>query len=88
MSIYDGLKPIDLSHIHTYELASRPSKVTVADFANPTGEDSSLSDFLATLPNILAVRSLRELAQMIRRAKDLGKPIIWGFGGHVVKTGK
>jgi hypothetical protein len=23
----------------------------------------------------------------IRRARDLGKPIIWGIGGHVIKTG-
>ena len=28
MSIYDGIGPIDLSLINTYELASRPSKVT------------------------------------------------------------
>ncbi|MGH9900621.1 MAG: hypothetical protein ACRD68_02155, partial [Pyrinomonadaceae bacterium] len=46
-----------------------------------------LKDFLGTLPNILAVRSLRELAAQMRRARSLGRPIIWGVGGHVVKTG-
>ncbi|MBK6751911.1 MAG: hypothetical protein IPG67_18455 [Acidobacteria bacterium] len=87
MSIYDQIQPIDLSKIHTYELASRPSKVTVADFAEPVADAESLAGFLAKLPDILAVKSLREVAAAIRRAKDLGKPVIWGIGGHVVKTG-
>lgn len=87
MSIYTDLEPIDLDLIKTYELASRPSKVTVDDFAKPPSADDSIAEFLAKLPNILAVRSMRELACQIRRARDLGKPIIWGFGGHVVKTG-
>jgi hypothetical protein len=86
MSIYD-LQPINLDKVTTYPLASRPSKVTVKDFATPVTEDSSLSDYLASLPNILAVQSLRDLATQIRRARDLGKPIIWGLGGHVIKTG-
>jgi hypothetical protein len=30
---------------------------------------------------------LREIAGQIRRAADLQKPIIWGIGGHIVKTG-
>ena len=87
MSIYEKTKPIDLTEINTYELTSRPSKVTVADFAVPVGEEDSVRDFLGKLPDILAVRNLREIAVAIRRAKKLGKPIIWGIGGHVVKTG-
>src|SRR4051812_43912385 len=87
MSIYQDLQPIDLDHVTTYPLASRSSKVTVADFGKTVGEDSSLRDYLDSLPNILAVQSLRELATEIRRAKSLSKPIIWGIGGHVIKTG-
>ncbi len=87
MSIYESLESINLSEISTYELGSRPSKVTTADFASPIGEADSLRDFLDKLPDILAVKSLREVAAQIRRAKALGKPIIWGIGGHVVKTG-
>src|SRR5436190_6909876 len=87
MSIYDDLQPISLHNVRTYPLASRPSKVTVADFAKPVTEDSSLRDYLASLSNILAVHSVRELAARMRRAKSLNKPIIWGIGGHVIKTG-
>ena len=86
-SIYEDLKPISLDEVSTYPLASRQSKVTVTDFATPVTEHSSLNHYLASLPNILAVQTLRELATHIRRARNLGKPIIWGIGGHVIKTG-
>ena len=46
MSIYENVKPIDLAEIKTYELASRPSKVTVADFAASPAEHDTLRDFL------------------------------------------
>ena len=87
MSIYEDLEPISLDEVKTYPLTSRPSKVTVKDFAKPVTEESSLRDYLDSLPNILAVQSLRELAARMRRAKSLDKPIIWGIGGHVIKTG-
>ena len=81
------MRPLGLEGVSTYPLASRPSKVSVGDFARPIAEDSSLADFLRALPNILAVRSVREVAAQIRRARALGKPVVWGIGGHVVKTG-
>lgn len=87
MSIYDDLQPLSLDKVSTYPLALRPSKVSLGDFARPLQEDSSLKDFLGSLPNILAVQSLREIAVRMRRARELQKPIIWGIGGHVVKTG-
>jgi hypothetical protein len=87
MSIYENFQPIDLKKINTYELASRPSKVTVKDFATPISPDDSLKSFLDKLPAFLAVESLRKIAAEIRRAKILNKPIVWGIGGHVVKTG-
>lgn len=87
MSIYDDLRPLSLEDVHTYPLASRPSKVSLTDFACANNESSTLQDFLSSLPNILAVQNLRSLAAAIRRAKQLGKPVIWGLGGHVIKTG-
>ena len=86
MSRYKA-EPIDLSGIATYPLASRPSKVTIDDFSEAIADDSSLAGFLDSLPNILAARELRELATAIKQAKDKGRPIIVGLGGHVIKTG-
>ena len=87
MSSYKELQPLSIDEVSTYPLASRASKVTLEDFADPLRENASLSDFLSSLPNILAVQSLRELAARVRRARELNKPIIWGIGGHVIKTG-
>lgn len=87
-SIYDDdLKPLELDKVKTYSLASRPSKVKLQDFAKPIGTDASLSEFLESLPSVLAGQTIRELAERIRRARELKKPIIWGIGGHVIKTG-
>lgn len=87
MSIYENLEPIELEKIKTYELASRPSKIRVEDFAAPVSGEDTLKAFLGKMPNILAVQSLRQVAAQIRRARDLGKPVIWGIGGHIIKTG-
>ena len=86
MSVYED-KPISLEAVNTYPLASRPSKVTIRDFATQLDEGASLTDYLSSLPNILAVQHLRELAGRMHRARDAKKPIIWGIGGHVIKTG-
>jgi len=88
MSVYDdNLRPLELNNVKTYPLASRRSKVSLNDFAKPIEAESSLKEFLAGLPNILAVQTLRQLAARIHRARELHKPIIWGIGGHVIKTG-
>ena len=86
-SIYDNLQPIELDNVKTYPLASRSSKVKLSDFAQPVSGEASLSDFLAALPHVLAVQSLRKIVERLRRARELGKPIVWGMGGHVIKTG-
>ncbi len=87
-SIYDDdLTPLDLERVKTYPLASRNSKVSLSDFARPLIRNASVADFLDSLPNVLAVQSLRQIAARIQRARELKKPIIWGIGGHVIKTG-
>jgi deoxyhypusine synthase len=48
---------------------------------------ASVAEFLEGFPAILGAQNLRELAQAIARARDSAKPVLWGFGGHVIKTG-
>jgi len=86
MSIYDD-RPLSLDAVSTYSLASRDSKVTIEDFAATITEGALVREYLAALPNILAVKSLRDLAERMRRARESSRPIIWGIGGHVIKTG-
>jgi hypothetical protein len=86
MSIY-SIQPITLGAVHTYQLASRKSKVSIRDFAEPPGANSSLTKFLDSLPNILAAEDLRELLGAIQTARRQRKAVLWGIGGHVIKVG-
>src|SRR5437773_7863818 len=43
--------------------------------------------FISKLPHILAGNDLRALIRAILYARSSNKPIIWGFGGHVLKVG-
>jgi hypothetical protein len=86
MSVYPT-RPVTLTNLRTYPLSSRKSKVSVRDFAKPPGVNPSLSKFLASLPNFLAVADLRNLLASIQTARKRRKPILWGIGGHVIKVG-
>ncbi|NOT64296.1 MAG: hypothetical protein HOP19_29110 [Acidobacteria bacterium] len=88
MSIYEP-SPLQFIEAVTYPLSARPSKVTVRDFARPlTDEDArgTLALF-DSLPHLLAADSLRAVAAAIQQAKQKQRAIIWGIGGHVIKTG-
>jgi hypothetical protein len=86
MSKYD-IKPFELNCIKNYPLKDRPSKVTTDDFCRPHLKGGSLSEFLNGLPAILGAQRLKDLAQAIINARKKNKSIIWGMGGHVIKTG-
>src|ERR1700754_4863192 len=86
-SIYDDFRPLELDKVRTYPLASRTSKVKLNDFARALSDQASLGQFLEGLPTVLAVQTLRKIVERMQRARELRKPIIWGMGGHVIKTG-
>jgi hypothetical protein len=77
----------DLSGVRTYPLASRESKVRVADFAKPVKAGAGVGRFLESLPNILVAADLKAIVEAIVAAKRSEGGIIWGMGAHVVKTG-
>ena len=81
------IRPLSLDGVKTYPLAKRSSKVGLADFAVPPRPGASVGKFVDSLPNILAVQSLRGVAEAVVAARRKRKPIIWGLGGHVVKCG-
>lgn len=81
------VRPLELSGVATYALASRKSKVALADFARPHRRGGSVAAFVAGLPRILAGETLRALAGELQRARDRRRPILWGLGAHVLKVG-
>lgn len=86
-SRYTNLDPTEFEKIKTYELASRPSKVAIGEFAKRVSAGCTMREFLDGLPDILGARSLSKLAEAIVKARAAAKPVIWGIGGHVIKTG-
>jgi hypothetical protein len=86
MSKY-SVELFDLNRIRTYPLKDRPSKVEVRSFGRPHVRGGSVAEFLEGLPGILGSQNLRNLAHAIVRARESGKPVLWGLGGHVIKTG-
>jgi hypothetical protein len=77
----------DLSGVRTYPLASRTSKVTVADFAQPHRPGDGMAAFVDRLPRLLAGADFRAVVDAILAAHRAGRPIVWGLGAHVLKTG-
>jgi hypothetical protein len=81
------IKPIDLDGISTYSLESRKSKVNSGMFGKVMTGSENVLGFVSKLPRILAGEALRNLIRALLYARTSGKPIIWGFGGHVIKVG-
>src|SRR5258708_37072315 len=81
------VQPLILGDVATFPLASRKSKVSVADFARPVSGSAATAKFLDTLPRILAADDLRGVLSAIQRAKRRRRTILWWMGGHVIKTG-
>ncbi|MCI0401917.1 MAG: deoxyhypusine synthase family protein, partial [Acidobacteria bacterium] len=81
------LDPLEFTGLKTEPLSKRPSKVTTRDFARPFERGGKFKDFLKTLPAILAGVELNRLVEALLAARRKKKPILWGLGGHVIKTG-
>jgi hypothetical protein len=76
----------DLSRLTVGTVADRPTKVSVEDFARPL-DPAAARAVLASLPDQLAARALREVVARIARAHHDGRPVLAMCGGHVVKVG-
>lgn len=77
----------DLSGVKTYPLGSRESKVSVAQFAKPYEQGSGLGAWLDGLPALLAARDFKAVVGAVLAARRAERPIIWGLGAHILKTG-
>jgi hypothetical protein len=78
---------MDLSGLKTVPIADRGGKVTPAQFAIPYQKGSGVAGLLDGLPRLLAADGLRTVVAALRQAREHGRAIIWGMGGHVIKCG-
>ena len=77
----------DLSAVRTYPLASRRSKVGIGEFATAVRPGATFREWFASLPAILGAADLRRAVGAIAAARRGGRGVVWGLGGHVIKTG-
>ncbi|MDK2741429.1 MAG: hypothetical protein NDI90_00830 [Nitrospira sp. BO4] len=81
------IPPINASDLKTYPLKKRHSKVRLSDFATPWKRGGSFATFYSRLPDILAVKTLRAVANAVVKAHRNHRPVIVGIGAHVIKVG-
>jgi len=84
MSRYD-VEPLEFTGLRTVSLAARGGKVRADDFAVPGPR--SVRELVDSLPRTLAAESFRAVIAALESARARKKAILWGLGGHVIKTG-
>ena len=77
----------DLSHVRTYPLQSRASKVDLSRFARPHVPGEGIGRFVERLPRLLAGNDFRAVVEAVLEARRRDRAVIWGLGAHVLKTG-
>ncbi|PKN01926.1 MAG: hypothetical protein CVU77_03045 [Elusimicrobia bacterium HGW-Elusimicrobia-1] len=75
-------KKPDLSKVKRIALDARPGKVATEFFAKPAS--SRMSDII---PDILAGKNIKCLAEAIRAARRKNKPVVLAYGAHLIKCG-
>ncbi|HAJ56678.1 MAG TPA: hypothetical protein DCL35_02785 [Candidatus Omnitrophica bacterium] len=78
---------MDFSKLKTYSIARRKNKVDKALFARVLKKGATFEAFMASLPNILKSKDLREIVDAVASARSKGKPVMLLMGAHVIKCG-
>jgi hypothetical protein len=81
------IQPLDFGGLKTVSIHDRGGKVRLEHFANRYEKGAGVLGILDAMPRLLAADSLRSVAEALLHAKQAGKQIIWGMGGHVIKCG-
>ncbi|HEY2955029.1 MAG TPA: hypothetical protein VGK89_07260 [Candidatus Eisenbacteria bacterium] len=76
----------DLSRLSVGSVADRPTRVRVEDFARPC-DPAAARAVIASLPDQLGARALREVIARVARARSDARPVVAMCGGHVIKVG-
>lgn len=80
-------KPLDLNRITFISLKRKRHKIGKTLFARPWRNGGMLTDFLNSLPGILAGKEFREVVERIAKAVLQKKMVLLGMGAHPIKVG-
>jgi len=85
--VREPVAPFDAARFRPRPLGGREHKTAVDGFARPADPSASAAAWLASLPEALGARALKDLARAVVTARRASRPVLWGLGGHVVKVG-
>jgi hypothetical protein len=78
---------LEFDQLRLYSRAERAHKVDTARLGGTPDRGVSFGVWLASLPGFLGAEALRAAVDAIVAARQAGRPVVFAFGGHVVKTG-
>lgn len=77
----------DFSRLTTIPVAGRRNKLDASLLATVPGESPTFSEFLSSLPDVLAARDLRAVIDGVTSAARGRRAVVLLVGGHVIKVG-
>jgi hypothetical protein len=80
-------EPLDLSGVRRQSIERMSRKVETRDLAGVTEPSAQLRRFLQNLPAILVGREFPEFLREVVERRKAGQPVLFMYGGHVVKCG-
>ncbi len=80
-------KPLDLNRIRFTSLKQKRHKVGKKIFSTPWRKAGTLTDFVNSLPEILAGKDFKEVVERIAKAVRQKRIILLGMGAHPIKVG-
>jgi len=81
------VEPISLEKVRSYSLKERVSKVSTDSFGAPWRPGGSISQWVQSLPGILAGKDFSEIVERMIQAVMAKKTLILAMGAHPIKVG-
>lgn len=78
---------LDWARLRLRSRGERTHKVNVEALGGTPPPGCSFGEWLAALPQFLGATELRRTVAAVVAARRAGRPVVFGFGGHVIKTG-
>ncbi len=82
-----NIRPISLEKVRAYPLKDRKSKVGAESFGKKWRPGASVTEWLHSLPEILAGKDLQAINAAVIQAVRAEKTVILAMGAHAIKVG-
>lgn len=79
--------PFSPNGLKTYSLKERKNKVNLNNFSKIFNPSPNFSNFVDSLPDILAGKDFKTFLRLMKEARRKGKPLMFALGAHVIKVG-